>query len=98
MRRLIEIDLELHKRLDRTFATLDVGLIIEELQIVSRKKIDADCVLFLDGAQGALHSLHADCEKVLKDKDPKDSANYRFVDWVSSVLLPRPVGWLYLGH
>jgi predicted AAA+ superfamily ATPase len=58
-RRLIEIDLERHKRLDQTFATLDVDLIIEELQIVSRKKIDADCVLFLDEAQGAPHSLAA---------------------------------------
>jgi uncharacterized protein len=58
-RELVEIDLERHKHLDATFATLDVNLIIDELQIVARKKISENSLLFLDEAQGAPNSLAA---------------------------------------
>jgi predicted AAA+ superfamily ATPase len=51
--------LERHKRLDSTFATLDANLIIDELQIVAKKRISSESILFLDEAQGAPNSLAA---------------------------------------
>jgi predicted AAA+ superfamily ATPase len=58
-RPLVEIDLERHKKLDASFATLDVNVIIQEIQIVAKKRITPDSILFLDEAQGAPNSLAA---------------------------------------
>lgn len=58
-RDLVEIDLERYKRLDSSFATLDVDIIIQELQLVAKKKVTADSIIFLDEAQSAPNSLAA---------------------------------------
>ena len=56
---LVEVDLERFKQLDGVFATLDLGLIIQELQLVARKRINRDTILFLDEVQGAPKALAA---------------------------------------
>jgi predicted AAA+ superfamily ATPase len=58
-RQLVEVDLERHKRLESAFATLDIEVILQELQIVTKKRISPDSIVFLDEAQGTPNSLAA---------------------------------------
>ena len=56
---LIEIDLERHHRLDTSFATLDVDVILQDIQLVAKKRVSSDSILFLDEAQGTPSALAA---------------------------------------
>ena len=56
---LIEIDLERHHRLDSSFATLDVDVILQDIQLVAKKRVSSDSILFLDEAQGTPSALAA---------------------------------------
>lgn len=56
---LIEINLELHRDLDRIFESLDVTNIIKNLQSLSGKSLHGKCLLFLDEIQATPHALAA---------------------------------------
>ena len=58
-RPIVEIDLERHNRLDSSFATLDLGIILQDLQLVAKKKVTPDSILFLDEVQGTPNALAA---------------------------------------
>ncbi len=57
---LNEINLERHLGLDSIFKTLDINLIVKELEgLVGRRIIGADSILFLDEIQATPHALQA---------------------------------------
>jgi predicted AAA+ superfamily ATPase len=58
-RELIEVDLERHSTLNESFARLDVEVILQDIQLLTRKRINPHSVLFLDEAQGAPKALAA---------------------------------------
>lgn len=58
-RELIEVDLERHSTLNESFARLDVEAILQDIQLVTRKRISPNSVIFLDEAQGAPKALAA---------------------------------------
>lgn len=58
-RELIEVDLERHSTLNESFASLDVEAILQDIQLVTRKRIGTNSVIFLDEAQGAPKALAA---------------------------------------
>lgn len=58
-RELVEVDLERHSTLNESFARLDVEAILQDIQLLTRKRINTNSVLFLDEAQGAPRALAA---------------------------------------
>ena len=57
--RLVEVNLEQHPGLDRTFAQLDVGRILLELEATARAAPGPDALLFLDEIQATPSALPA---------------------------------------
>ena len=57
---LLEVNLERHRQLRRCFASMDVGLILEELEVIVGRRIDAEgTLLFLDEIQEVPEALSA---------------------------------------
>ena len=56
---LAEINLEVHRDLDKVFASFDMNEILLNLQSVAGMRIDRSCLLFLDEIQATPHALAA---------------------------------------
>ena len=56
---LLEVNLERHRDMDRVFASLDVGVILSNLEAIVGKRVGPRTLIFLDEIQATPHALEA---------------------------------------
>jgi len=56
---LLELNLERHRDMDRVFASLDINLILSNLEAIAGKRVGPQTLLFLDEIQATPHAIES---------------------------------------